>query len=262
MKISITVDVEKDIGLYDSYYGLDDGLPEILRLFRRYGVAATFFVSGEIFSYKPAAGLISEALNDNHEIASHGYTHTDYRGWPSDKINDELNRSKKIIGDIFNIDVKGFRAPQFLINEAVIHAAAACGFLYDSSLPDTTGISAARHLRRVQGNDALLDAIKQSGLMEFQIDSIPKLRVPHGLLWVNHLSLRLYKVLWRHMKQDRAMFYLHPFDLAKDKGRLRLDLKRKIFYLPHGNRVAWLLEALLDFWKSEGVSFVRLQDEL
>lgn len=262
MRIAVTVDIENDLGSRESRYGVDEGLPVILALFERYGVRGTFFVSGMTLDYLLMGGAMEEIAQKGHEIASHGYRHADYRPWERRLILDELKRSKQGLEDGTGREVTGFRAPQFLLDEKVLDAVRECGFLYDSSLPDAGGLSAARHLRKVRVDDSLLAKIPCSGLEEFPIDSVPLLRVPHGLLWVNIISFPLYRALFPRLKKEVATFYLHPFDVICEKDRIPLDLKRKLFYLKGMNHTPRLLERLLSFWKGRGTGFVRLCDLL
>lgn len=262
MKIAITIDIENDVGFTDSRFGLDEGLPFLLELFRKNKIQTTLFISGKAVDYLQRRSILKEIIAESHEVASHGYSHTDYRDWSYQMIRDDICRSKKVLEDATGQRVKGFRAPQFLISEKVVRAVKECGFLYDSSLPDVTGMSAARLLRGVRTDTALLESISVSGLREFPIDSIPVLRVPHGLLWINLISFRLYKLLFSARGKDTYVFFMHPFDLINNKTRVPLDLKRKMFYLRNQTRIYTLLEQLILFWRSRGVDFTKLEDAL
>jgi peptidoglycan/xylan/chitin deacetylase (PgdA/CDA1 family) len=258
LKIAVTIDLENDLGFLESRFGIDEGLPVILRLLQRYGIKGTFFVSGESLAYLVETGALGEIARKGHEIASHGHRHTDYRPWDYPRILDELKRSKSSLEDASGREVAGFRAPQFLLDEKVVAAVKECGFRYDSSLPDGGGISAARYLRKVRVDGNLLAEIRRSGLREHPIDSLPLVKVPHGLLWVNFLSLPLYKRLLPLLKKEMITFYLHPFDLIGAKNRVPLDFKRKVFYLKGMDGIPRLFEGLLSFWTARGAEFVTL----
>jgi peptidoglycan/xylan/chitin deacetylase (PgdA/CDA1 family) len=260
MKIAITVDAEKDLGFMDACYGIDEGLPVILDTFKKYNVKATFFVSGEAAEYLYNRGLLKEIEIASHEIASHGFVHTDYRTWEYARIREDVCRSKKVLEEYTGKTVIGYRAPQFLLNEKVVRAVTECGFVYDSSLPDISGISAAKILRGVSANKSLQDALRDSGIREFPIDSIPVVRLPHGLLWVNLISIGVYKKLFAYQNKKSAVFYLHPFDIIKNKRRIKMDAKRKFFYLRNENNIADLLACLIAFWISQGVAFTKLEE--
>ena len=205
-------------------------------------------------------GMLDELCRKGHEIASHGFRHADYRLWEYRAILEEVRRSKEVLEQIVGREVMGYRAPQFLINAPYLSALKECGFRYDSSFPDPDGISAAKMLREMRVDREILSAAH--GLTEFGIDSVPWFRVPHGLLWINTITFALYRRVFPRLEKDLVTFYLHPFDLIRNKGRIPLDLKRKFFYLRNGNAVAGLLDDLLGFWKNLGIEFVRLGDQL
>ena len=260
MKIAVTVDLENDLGFLGSRFGIDEGMPVILELLERHGVRGTFFVSGDSLAALRENGLLGELSRGGHEIASHGFRHTDYRGWEYRALLDEVRRSKDALQEATGREVAGYRAPQFLVDGPYLRALKECGFRYDSSIPDPHGISAARLLRDMRVDPELLSAA--GGVTEFGIDSVPFFRVPHGLLWINTISFPLYRACFPRLDRELVTFYLHPFDLIRDKGRITLDFKRKIFYLRNGNSQAALFDGLLSFWKKQGLHFVRLGDQL
>ncbi|MEI6206172.1 MAG: polysaccharide deacetylase family protein [Desulfuromonadales bacterium] len=260
MKIAVTVDVENDLGFLDTHTGIDEGLPAIVRILEKYGVKGTFFVSGDSLPYLQKQGFLKDIEAAGHEIGSHGQRHTDYRQWEYCKIVSEVKQSKRALEDVLQKEIVGYRAPQFQMSAKYFRAIWECGFLYDSSLPDPKGISAARLLRKVHIDEELLALILQSDMKEFAIDSLPILKVPHGLLWINIVTLTAYKRLFSFLHKDFMMFYLHPFDVIRDKNRINLDIKRKLFYLKNGNNTESLLDNLISFWISKDVNFVRLGD--
>jgi hypothetical protein len=260
MKIAITVDTEKDLGFTDTYYGIGEGLPVVLEILKKYNIKATFFISGEAGEYLYNSIFLREIEKNSHEIASHGFTHADYRAWEYARIREDVCRSKRVLEDYTGKAILGYRAPQFLLDEKVVKAVRECGFVYDSSLPDVSGASAARTLRGVRTDNSLQEAIQSSGLREFPIDSIPIVRIPHGLLWINLISIELYKILFTYQKKDLMVFYLHAFDVIKNKRRIPMDFKRKVFYLKNENGIAEMFTHLVQFWISRGVSFTKLEE--
>ena len=47
--------------------------------------------------------------------------------------NRDLILSKKLLEDITGVEIKGYRAPSFSINDGILGAVEECGYLYDSS---------------------------------------------------------------------------------------------------------------------------------
>lgn len=64
---------DKPVWLSQGTYGPNVGLPRILKLLKRYGIAATFFVPGKVIENHPRA--IESILEAGIEIEHHSYTH-------------------------------------------------------------------------------------------------------------------------------------------------------------------------------------------
>jgi peptidoglycan-N-acetylglucosamine deacetylase len=78
--------------------GPDELTPRYLDVLERYGVAATFFVMGDLTEARP--GSIEEYLRHGHQVGSHGYDHTSFdrlRPW---HVLDQLARTQKAIGPV------------------------------------------------------------------------------------------------------------------------------------------------------------------
>ncbi len=264
MNISITIDVEKDLGSVDTFYGIDEGLPLILDVFKKNNIKATFFISGEVADYLEKNRYIYEIVKFNHEIASHGYYHNDYRNYPLDKIRKELMLSKEILNSFTKEPIIGFRAPQFRINEKIINVLKELDFKYDSSVPAPNSISGASILRNVKISYEEIKYFEKMGIKEFQINSIPFIKLPHGLLWVNLIGLNFYKFLFKKLNnEDLIIFYLHPFDVMKNKRKFKYPtLIEKIFYNIKSNNSIELFLEIINFWKSKNVKFWTIRDFL
>jgi hypothetical protein len=261
VRLAITVDLENDLGFRETRLGIDEGMPLILELLERHRVRGTFFVSGACLDSLKESGTLGELTRLGHEIASHGMRHLDYRGWTPEALKGELSRGKELLEEAFQLPVVGYRAPQFLIDPRYLAALKALGFRYDSSFPDPAGIGAAR-FRQMRAGEELNAALARLELTEFPVPSLPWLKIPHGLLWVNLIGLPLYRRIFPGLSGEPVVFYLHPFDLVRHKERIPLDLKRRVFYLRNGNRAALLFGELLALWREWPVEFVRLADLL
>src|SRR2546428_596254 len=85
----------------------------ILNFFEEYHVTATFFTLGYIAEKHPE--LIEEIKSKGHEIASHGYSHTDVRKMTKESFESDLVKSIEILRRIAGEKILGFRAPFFSI---------------------------------------------------------------------------------------------------------------------------------------------------
>jgi len=131
VKIALTFDVEKDCPpFFTSTHGVEEGLPEILKLLDKFGIKSTFFVTGDVAEKYPNA--ISK-ISKKHEIGCHGYHHESF-----DKIDREkketIKKSKELLESIINGEVLGFRAPRLLICNELYRVLEDLGFRYDSSM--------------------------------------------------------------------------------------------------------------------------------
>lgn len=114
-------------------YGVRAGLPRLLALFQRRGIAATIFVTASDAERHPDA---LRALRDaGHEIASRG---VDLTPLPAlgDKERDALLAGRDAIARITGAAPKGFRAPGGELGPRTLALLAELGFAYDSSFQD------------------------------------------------------------------------------------------------------------------------------
>jgi peptidoglycan/xylan/chitin deacetylase (PgdA/CDA1 family) len=98
------------------------GLTNLLTILNRHNIQATFFTTAN-FAKKYPKTLIN--LSNDHEIASHGFSHSDPLTYES------IKKAKEIKELIINKPIKGFRAPRWNIKNTNIVDQA--DFEYDSS---------------------------------------------------------------------------------------------------------------------------------
>lgn len=261
MKLCFTVDVELDLGNGPSSYGIDKGLPFILSILKEYGIKGTFFINGLSIDRLKETKLIEKIIIDGHEIASHGYRHVDYRELPFDVARKELSYVKEALQSLTGKVVKGFRAPQFRVNDYLLNILCEVGYMYDSSVPEPKCISAASLLRGVKSSSHLLESTCP---LEFPITCLSTIPIPHGLLWVSKISFELYKKLFTNLvkRKKQINFYIHPFDIVASDAMGKKFLKgvlRKSFYLFNLESPRKLLENLILFWAETKVKFSTLE---
>jgi peptidoglycan/xylan/chitin deacetylase (PgdA/CDA1 family) len=262
MKLSITVDVERDLGSKESYFGIDEGLPFILELMSKESINGTFFINSEALEYLDKKGLIKAIHNLGHEIASHSNKHIDYRELPDDSIMNDIIKSKTDLEGIIGSKVVGYRSPQFRVNLKIINILKEVGFRYDSSIPKPGCFSAARLLRKVNFSKDEIDQIN-STIKEFYISCQPVLSMPHGLLWLTKYNFALYKFFFRKLKDNPIILYLHPFDLVENKNQIQYNsLLQEYFYKINSIKPKRLFTELVKFWKNEGLEFAKLKDSI
>lgn len=72
-----------------------DNTQNILKILRKYGVKATFFVVGECAEQFP--DLIDEIKAEGHEIGNHTYTHIPLNKMNVKKMCDEISRTEELL---------------------------------------------------------------------------------------------------------------------------------------------------------------------
>ena len=135
----MTVDVER-ISFEDNCYHdsiaervANEGLPKLFKLFEKYGINATFYVTAKYAQL--AKQSLLEIKKRGYEIGCHGFGHSEFY----DVMNyqeqvDILKKSKTIIEDKIGEKIISFRAPALRINKFTVKALEKTGFKTDSSV--------------------------------------------------------------------------------------------------------------------------------
>ena len=114
---------------------VDQTTDVLLEMFERRRVRATFFVLGWVAERHP--GLIPRIRQGKHEIGSHGYRHRRVYEMGPRAFEEDLERSLQVLADAGSGSVRGFRAPEWSINDRSLWALdilAEKGLLFDSSM--------------------------------------------------------------------------------------------------------------------------------
>ena len=255
MCIAVTVDVESDWGgRAAECWGLERGLPYVLELFDSLGIKATFFISGVVISrYKE---MIRRLSGSGHEVASHGSTHKAHSLLNKEQLFEEINRSKQLLEDEIGVEILGFRAPQFRVNKELFDVLFDLHFSYDSSV--SRAIVPTRYSSLSVPKAPFL---LENGLLEIPVSSIPYIRIPLGLRWINLIGFTTFKLLLEKLGLPQpAVFYLHPFDLIHPSGNPKTSLIVKKWYSYKAYNTRKTLEQILNHWRAKGGEFVLLKE--
>jgi len=143
--VSLTFDVDAEAGylgespsfarrltsLSEGRFGVTRGVPRILELLQRHGIAATFFVPGYTAEQHPR--LIETLLQAGHEIGHHGHMHL-----RSDKVSvqeqvDEMERGLEALARAGAPKPAGYRSSSWELTPETFALLLRHGFAYDSS---------------------------------------------------------------------------------------------------------------------------------
>ena len=253
--IAMTIDVESDWGgRADTCHGIQEGLPFILNTLNEFKIKATFFISGEIV--KNNKNIICEISESGHEIASHSFKHNmDYNKLSKEELFNQINLSKELIEDEIGIKPSGFRTPQFQINDYLFEVLSDLDFKYDSST--VRGILPTRY----SGLSTPSEPFLKNGILEIPTSTMPYIRLPMGLLWINVVGFNIFRFLSERINfADVIVLYLHTFDLLdiKSKNDFRFFVNR--WYNYKTSSVKDTLISVLDYWGNKNKEFTCLKD--
>ena len=200
----------------------------LLDLLEEYDQTATFFTLGNVAAKHPE--LIRKIADKGHEVASHGYNHHSIFDLSPKQVREDVTSSVKILEDISGKKVIGFRAPDFSIREYLFEwyceALAENGLKYDSSLFPMKvikyGIEKEYSLKifnKYHLNEHYLSYMK-----------VGKMKLPFfGGGYFRITPYFITKHLSKKLDQDRAVFYMHPYEL--DTNELAA-MKREHEHIP------------------------------
>jgi peptidoglycan/xylan/chitin deacetylase (PgdA/CDA1 family) len=219
---------------------------EILDVFDAFGVRATFFILGEVAGYYPH--LVREIAARKHEIACHSYRHVDLSLHSPQSFQRELSEAKTKLEELSGQAVRGFRAPNLVIEDWIIPILHEEGFLYDSSVCPS---------RKLMGKFGMNQHLPQSPyrlskdsfrpgageLVEIPIPVFPYLKLPAATGIATRVLGRLWTTLaLRHsLKVGDSLYYFHPYELTAPPEINGLTLYQKLFTRHAG---AWMNIAL------------------
>lgn len=243
---------------------LMDGLDEYLKILDRYGI------KGTLFTVADRAAAFAEQLQPyvarGHKLAMHSDTHIAPLCVPIEQFRENIRRAKRQMEEQFGVQVQGFRAPCFSMDEARLEVLQGLGFCYDSSHLD---YSPARHTVRMKLSDyhRLRENIfRKNGFYEFGLSKERVFGKPFPISGGGYVRLSNWgfiKALITHYirRHDYYVFYLHPFELTRRKIPFFKELKNyDKYYIKQGirhynRRVERIIQMLL----KNGYEFVTFE---
>ncbi len=212
------------------------GVARFLDLFDRTSVRATFFVVAQDLAHPDVRAVLDEICAAGHEVGNHAFSHPyDLSRWPLAAAILELERARSTLEQHTGRAVVGFRAPGYVLSDALVEAVAATGHGYDSSRFPCPPYQAAKALAiglyrlvgRRSGSIPESPAIwfgpsaphrvatPAGPLVELPIGVVPGLRMP----FIGTSAIALGEAGWLAQRPllDRAAwlnFELHAIDLC------------------------------------------------
>ena len=259
---AMSVDVEDyfQVSAFENHISRDDwdripcrveaNTNRILEMFDRKQVKATFFTLGWVAERYPE--LTRSIVENGHELACHGYSHTRVTQQNREQFQEDVNRSKKLLEDIAGVEVKGYRAASYSIGAKNLWALEVLeeqGFAYSSSIypikHDLYGMPEAPRFA--------FKPCRPDGLLEIPITTLQfgNKKLPcGGGGYFRLLPYQLYK--WalarvNRLEQQPGVFYFHPWEIDPDQPKQKgIDLKTRVRHYLNLSRMEQRLNQLLD----------------
>ena len=264
----MTIDVEslydsellKDRLQYDSKYSYECYLKNYIDLLNKYNIKGTLFLLES--SINNSREIIKYAIENGHEIALHGKNHTSPFELTDEDFKNNIISAKNNIEHEFNVEIKGYRAPCFGIDNNKLKIIRELGFKYDSSNLDF-------HLAKKSGKVDLTDFDKDDNNNFYEF-SLAKVKAYSGHMPVSgggYIRLVPWFVMKYYLKKffrhtDSYVFYVHPFEIGKGKIPNFKDLNwKEKLYLKIGRKTYLKkIEYIIKTLKKKGFEFKAMKD--
>ncbi len=216
----------------------------ILEILSRHHLHATFFSTYTFASQSKS--LIHNLCDEHHELASHGYFHSQFE-------DIHLAKSKQSLEDLSGHPVVGFRMPR--MKSVELSKIAEAGYEYDSSLNPVILPGRYNNFSKPR----LL--FKEEGLWEVPASATPSLRIPLFWLSFHHFPLWFYKALCKRAfsSGNYINIYFHPWEFIDLKDQYGLP---KFLTKNTGAHMVARFEQLLFWMKKQGYNFSTISDFL
>jgi polysaccharide deacetylase family protein (PEP-CTERM system associated) len=237
MKNAMTIDVEDYFHVsafastikfseWDGYAcRVEANTEKLLDIFDDGGIKATFFVLGWVAERYPA--LVQAIAARGHEIACHGYSHRLVYDQSPAEFRGETERSKRLLEDLVQTPVNGYRAASYSITARSLWALdilVELGFSYDSS------VFPVRHDRYgVPGSSREPYRLRTPAgysILEFPLTTVElaRYRLPvsgGGYFRLFPYFLTQWALASVNQREGRPfIFYLHPWEIDPEQPRI------------------------------------------
>ena len=194
---------------------------EILLLLDNKSVKGTFFTLGCVAEKHPS--IVRKIVEQGHEIASHGYSHKLIYKQSHEEFKQETIKSKAILEDNAQTEVRGYRAATYSITRESLWALdilVDAGFIYDSSIfpirHDRYGIPDINPLPHI------LTTPRGQTIVEFPISTLKTklLNVPiagGGYFRLFPYAFTKWALGKVNQQNSEFVFYIHPWEIDKSQ---------------------------------------------
>lgn len=203
---------------------------KLLDILSEANIKATFFVLGCIAQRFPE--LIRRIDGAGHEVATHGFFHTEIFNQTKDEFSKELKDAIMLLSDIIGKRILGFRAPDFSITGKSLWA---IDILIKEGIKYDCSIFPIKHPRYGMPNAPRFPYNIKDDLIEFPPSTLRifnyNLPVAGGA-YLRILPYSLIKAAIRHLNLNNkpANIYLHPWEIDPQQPRIKMPLVRHFMH--------------------------------
>jgi len=220
------------------------GAVAVLDILRSTGVKATFYCTANYAVHRPE--VISQIVNEGHEIASHGFFHSAF-------ATEDLLRSKLKLEELSGTQVNGFRMPRMMpVNpDELINA----GYSYNSSTNPTWLPG------RYNNFSDPRTWYHHHQLLELPASVSPVIRIP--LFWLSFHNLPLALIKWlasaTYKKDGYLNLYFHPWEFTDLDQNNKFGLPR---YIINNSGISYVdrISKFIRWAQSKGYPFASTGD--
>lgn len=176
-----------------------EGTLKILDVLKNAAIKATFYCTANYAQHRPE--MISRMVAEGHEIASHGYYHSDFKP-------EHLLQSRLKLQEIAGVEVVGYRMARMMpVDEQEIEKA---GYLYNSSINPTFLPGRYNNFGKPRTWFYLHNVLQLPSSVS------PFIRFP--LFWLSFHNLPMGLLKWlskiTHKKDGYLNLYFHPWEFT------------------------------------------------
>ncbi|KRT18023.1 polysaccharide deacetylase [Pedobacter ginsenosidimutans] len=234
----------KDISFEDQIAISRAGTISILDILDKYEVKATFFCTVTFAENIP--DLIKRITETGHELASHGYYHSDFKP-------EHLLQSKQKLEELSGKEITGYRMARMMpVDEREIEKA---GYTYNTSINPTYLPG------RYNNFNVSRTYFIKNNVLQIPASVSPLIRFPLFWLSFHNLPLGIYKTLasWTYKKDKYLNIYFHPWEFTdlEDFNRFGFPgyVRRNT-----GTKMAKRTEDLISWMKAKNYPFGTFQE--
>ncbi|MBE6797602.1 MAG: DUF3473 domain-containing protein [Ruminococcaceae bacterium] len=242
-----------------------DGLDEYVSILDKYNIKATFFAVCE--AAQAVQDKLKNYLASGHDLALHGFDHTAPMTMSCDEFKYRIATAKKCLEEMFEVPIRGYRAPFFSLDNEHLSVLQDLGFKYDSSRFDFPKRDYAGNIDISSFNKITENVFRKGDFFEFGMPC-PKwmgIRTPisgGGYVRMSDLTFFLTTLYNYLTKNDYYVFYLHPFEVSKMRMPNTPNLKGyDQYYLRAGVKsFPRRIEKIIKVLKKLGYEFVTFEE--